>query len=121
MNEIESNTTDIAAAPVRSSFSIRVRIHCEDTSVLPGTAPPIRTTEPNSPIARENARPAPDNNAGVSDGNTTEVKILAQLAPSDAAASSVSRSISSSTGCTARTTNGNVTNANATPTPVAVC
>lgn len=38
MNEIESNTTDIAAAPVRSSFSIRVRIHCEDTSVLPGTA-----------------------------------------------------------------------------------
>ncbi|CFS38899.1 Uncharacterised protein [Mycobacterium tuberculosis] len=49
------------------------------------------------------------------------MKILAPLAPSDAAASSVSRSISSSTGCTARTTNGNVTNANATPTPVAVC
>lgn len=89
---------DIAAAPVRSSFSIRVRIHCDDTSVLPGTAPPISTTDPNSPIARENARPAPDNSAGSSAGSTTEVKIFGPLAPSDAAASSTSRSNSSSTG-----------------------
>src|SRR5262249_32540106 len=105
-NEIASSTMDIAAAPVRSSFSIKVRIHCDDTSVFPGTAPPISTTEPNSPIARENASPAPDNNAGVSDGNTTEVNTFGPEAPSDAAASSVSRSISSSTGWTARTTNG---------------
>ena len=67
-NEIDNSTMDIAAAPVRSSFSIKVRIHCDETSVLPGTAPPISTTEPNSPMARENARPAPDNNAGSSDG-----------------------------------------------------
>ncbi len=32
---------EIAAAPVRSSFSMSVRIHCDDTSVSPGTAPPI--------------------------------------------------------------------------------
>src|SRR5271163_3411397 len=120
-NEIDNSTTDIAAAPVRSSFSIKVRIHCDDTSVLPGTAPPISTTEPNSPIARENASPAPDNSAGVNDGSTTEVNIFQPLAPSDAAASSVSRSSSSSTGCTARTTNGNVTNASATATPHEVC
>ena len=35
------------------------------------------------------------------------------LAPSDAAASSTSGSSSSSTGCTVRTTNGNVTNSSA--------
>src|SRR5579875_535250 len=120
-NEMLSSTMDIAAAPVRSSFSIRVRIHWEDTSVLPGTAPPMSTTEPNSPMARENASPAPVNNDGVNDGSTTEVKIVTLLAPSEAAASSVSRSISSSTGCTARTTNGSVTNASATATPQPVC
>ena len=40
-NEIASSTIEMAAAPVRSSFSISVRIHCEDTSVSPGTAPPM--------------------------------------------------------------------------------
>ena len=112
---------EIAAAPVRSSFSIRVRIHCEDTSVSPGTAPPISTTEPNSPIARENARPAPDSSDGSSAGRITEVKIVGLLAPSEAAACSTSRSSSSSTGCTERTTNGSVTNSSATPTPHVVC
>src|SRR6201999_473930 len=72
LNEMTNSTMDIAAAPVRSSFSIKARIHWEDTSVLPGTAPPIVTTEPNSPMHRENARPAPVNRAGVSDGSTME-------------------------------------------------
>ena len=40
-------------------------------------------------------------------------KIVNRLAPSDAAASSTSRSSSSSTGCTVRTTNGSVTNSSA--------
>ena len=89
-NETTSSTTEIAAAPVRSSFSISVLIHCDDTSVFPGTAPPISTTEPNSPIARENARPAPDNSDGNSAGRMTVRKIVQLLAPSDAAASSAS-------------------------------
>ncbi len=120
-NEIANSTMDIAAAPVRSSFSIKVRIHCDDTSVLPGTAPPISTTEPNSPMARENASPAPDNSDGQQRRQHYRGEDFGPLAPSDAAASSTSRSISSSTGCTARTTNGSVTNANATATPQAVC
>ena len=37
-------------------------------------------------------------------------KVVNRLAPSDAAASSTSRSSSASTGCTVRTTNGSVTN-----------
>jgi hypothetical protein len=50
---VDSSTMDMAAAPVRSSFSINVLIHWEDTSVFPGTAPPISTTEPNSPRKRQ--------------------------------------------------------------------
>src|SRR5208283_2685701 len=116
-NEIDSSTMEMAQAPVRSSFSINARIHCEETSVLPGTAPPIVTTEPNSPMARENDMPAPDNSAGSSDGSTIEVKTFGPVAPSADAASSTSRSRASNTGCTARTTYGNVTNANAMATP----
>ena len=41
-------------------------------------------------------------------------KVTNLLAPSDAAASSASRSTSISTGCTDRTTNGSVTNSSAT-------
>ena len=43
--------------------------------------------------------------------------VVNRLAPSDAAACSISRSSSSSTGCTVRTTNGSVTNSSATATP----
>ena len=111
----------MAAAPVRSSVSIALRMACDATSVLPGIAPPISTTEPYSPMARENARPAPDNSDGSSAGRMTAEKIVQLLAPSEAAASSVSRSSSSSTGCTERTTNGNVTNSSAMPTPHLVC
>ena len=43
-------------------------------------------------------------------------KIVQRRAPSDAAASSISRSSSISTGCTVRTTNGSVTNSSASTT-----
>ena len=44
-------------------------------------------------------------------------KIVSLAAPSDAAASSISRSSSISTGCTVRTTNGSVTKRSAISTP----
>ena len=44
--------------------------------------------------------------------------VLKGPAPSDAAASSISRSSSSSTGCTVRITNGRVTNSSASRTAV---
>ena len=47
-------------------------------------------------------------------------KIVKPPAPSEAAASSISRSISISSGCTARTTKGRVTNISATTTAVRV-
>ena len=47
-------------------------------------------------------------------------KTVNRLAPSDSAACSISRSSSSSTGCTARTTNGSVTNRSAMTTAVRV-
>ena len=47
-------------------------------------------------------------------------KIVNRLAPSEAAASSTSWSISASTGCTVRTMNGSVTNRNATKTAIRV-
>ena len=50
----------------------------------------ISTTEPNAPIARENASPAPDSNAGVSAGKTIVMKIVQLFAPRDAAACSAS-------------------------------
>ena len=47
-------------------------------------------------------------------------KIVALRAPSDAAASSISRSSSISTGCTERITNGSVTNSSASRTAACV-
>ena len=46
----------------------------------------------------------------------TRRKVVNRLAPSEAAASSTSRSSSASTGCTVRTTNGSVTNRKARKT-----
>ena len=78
----------------------------------------MSTTEPYSPTARANARPAPLMIAGASVGRTTRRKVVQRSpAPSDAAASSTSRSSSMSTGCTERTTKGSVTKASATTRP----
>ena len=63
-------------------------------------------------------------------GSTMRRNDARSLAPSERAASSISRSSSSSTGCTVRTTNGSVTNSsarkiavrvNATLTPTGEC
>ena len=68
-----------------------------------------RTRPPRAP----NASPTPARIAGRSFGRMIRRKIVHGLAPSDAAASSMSRSSAISTGCTARTTNGSVTNSSA--------
>ena len=79
-----------------------------------GMLPQISTTEPNSPTARANASAAPETIAGqqVRQHDPAE-RSGSPLAPSDAAASSISGSSSISTGCTERTTNGSVTNSSA--------
>ena len=88
-------------------------MYCDATSVSRGMPPPISTTEPNSPTARANASPAPPSSAGYSAGRMIRRNVVQPLAPSEAAASSASRSTSISTGWTERTTNGSVTNASA--------
>src|SRR3954452_24973956 len=75
--------------------------------------PEIRTTEPNSPTARANPNAAPETMAGTRFGRMIRRNVVAPEAPSEAAASSISRSSSSSTGCTARTEKGSVTNRSA--------
>ena len=78
--------------------------------------PEMSTTAPNSPTARANASATPERIAGSRFGKMIRRKIGERRAPSEAAASSISRSSSSSTGCTARTTKGSVTNSSASIT-----
>ena len=85
-----------------------------------GTLPAISTSEPNSPRARENARPLPPRTAGTRFGKTMRRKMVRGPAPSEAAACSMSRSSSISTGWTARTTKGRETSSNATTMPARV-
>jgi hypothetical protein len=82
--------------------------------------PAISTTEPNSPMARANARPAPATIAGRRLGRMIRRNTVSGPAPSDAAACSISRSSSIRTGCTERTTNDSVTNSSASATPTRV-
>src|SRR4029079_12781367 len=86
------------------------KTYTDATSVLNGRFPEIRTTAPNSPIARANASATPATTGGRIPGRTTRRKVASGPAPSDAAASSTSRSSSSRTGWTVRTTKGSVTN-----------
>ena len=69
----------------------------------------MSTTAPNSPIARANASATPERIAGRMFGRITRRNVAKRDAPRDAAASSISVSSSSNTGCTVRTTNGKVT------------
>src|SRR5665213_489990 len=80
------------------------------TSVLNGTSPEISETDPYSPSARAKARPAPVRSAGARLGRMILLNVVNLDAPSDAAASSTSRSSAERTGCTLRTANGSVTN-----------
>ena len=90
----------------------------EATWVLNGRLPEISTVEPNSLIARANASAVPAAIAGHEVRQDDAPEVVLGLAPSEAAACSISRSSSSSTGCTVRTTNGSVTKSSATTTPV---
>ena len=99
---------------------MKVSTRTETTSVSNGRLPLSSTSEPNSEIARAKLSAAPAMIAGNRLGRMIRRKIVNRLAPSEAAASSTSASSSSSTGCTVRTTNGSVTNANASRTDVGV-
>ena len=75
----------------------------------PACPPAKIRTEPNSPSARAKASATPAARPGRRLGKMIRRKIVKPPAPSEAAASSISRSISISSGCTARTTKGRVT------------
>ena len=77
----------------------------------------MRTTDPNSPMQRAKPRAEPVRMAGARLGNTILRSTAGDDAPSEAAASSMSRSSSSSTGWTERTTNGNVMKSSAKTMP----
>ncbi len=59
-------------------------------SVFIGMLPAMKTTEPYSPIARANASAKPVSSAGESVGRITRRNVCSALAPSVAAASSIS-------------------------------
>ena len=82
--------------------------------------PVSRTSEPNSPIARAKASAQPATIAGVRLGRRMLRKIRWLGAPSEAAASSISRSTSIRTGWTARMTKGSVTKSSAMTTATRV-
>ncbi len=95
-------------------------ISSEVISDFIGTLPAIKITEPYSPSARANASAKPVNKAGNTAGSTTRRNVSQREAPRHAAASSCSRSNSSSTGCTVRTTNGKPIKVSAISTPAGV-
>ena len=92
-----SSATETAAAAPGSSLSIALKIQTEATSVSKGMFPEMSTIEPNSPTAFPNESAAPDSTAGSRFGRTMRRKVVNGRAPSEAAASSISRSSSSST------------------------
>jgi hypothetical protein len=119
-SEAPRSTTDTAAAPVSFPDSIWLRMKTDETSVLNGMLPEIRISEPNSPRARAKASAIPALRPGRRLGKMIRRNTVKPLAPREAAASSMSRSSSSSSGCTARTTKGRVTNSSAITTAVRV-
>ena len=89
-------------------------------SEIIGMLPAMKMTEPYSPTARANASAKPVRSAGSMAGRITRKKVCSRFAPSEAAASSSSRSASSSTGCTVRTTKGKPMKISAITTPSGV-
>ena len=108
-SERTSSTTETDAAAARSSPSIALKMWTEATSVENGMFPEMSTTEPNSPTALPNESAAPERIAGMRFGRTMRRNVVRGFAPSEAAACSISRSSSRSTGWTERTTKGSVT------------
>ena len=117
---ISSMIAATAEAAPRLPFSMNVSTRTDATSVLPGRLPESSTREPYSLMPRAKERAAPAAIAGISDGRITRRNVVNRLAPSEAAASSTSRSRDSSTGWTVRTTNGSVTKASARNTAMRV-
>ena len=95
-----------ALAAAKSYSSRRMLTSSEMISVSNGMLPAIKITAPYSPRLRVNARAVPVSSAGISCASTTRKNDAMGVAPRVAAASSTSGVRSSSTGCTARTTNG---------------
>ena len=89
-------------------------------SEIIGMLPAMKITEPYSPIARAKAIAKPVSSAGMIDGRITFVKVCRRVAPRLVAASSSSFSVSSSTGCTVRTTKGSPMKISAITTPAGV-
>ena len=86
--------TEAAAAPPESPLSSRPNTYTDTTSVLNGRFPEMSTTAPNSPSARANASTTPERIAGRMLGRMIRRNVCTRPAPSDAAASSISRSSS---------------------------
>ena len=118
--ESASSTTETAEAPGTLPDSIWLRMKTEETSVSKGMFPEIRISEPYSPSARAKASMMPATIPGSRLGKMIRRKMVKPPAPSEVAASSISRSISISSGCTERTTKGRVTKQSATTTATLV-
>ena len=88
------STTETAAAASGSPLSIDLKMLTDATSVSNGMFPEMRTTEPNSPTAFPNESAAPERIAGIRFGRMIRRNVVNGRAPSDAAASSISRSSS---------------------------
>ena len=108
-----SSTIDTAAAAPGWSPSIEALDVDGATSVLNGMLPEMSTTDPNSPIHRAKPERATGQDRGCQVGEHDRRITVSGDAPSEAAASSMSRSSSSSTGWTDRTMKGSVTNSSA--------
>ena len=109
-----------AVAPTMSYCSSLEMISSGVISETSGMLPAMKITEPYSPMARENARVKPVSSAGKIAGKSTRRKVCQREAPSEAAASSISGSMSSITGCRVRTTNGRPMKVSATTMPSGV-
>ena len=113
-------TTASAVAPSTSYCSSLEMISKGVISEISGRLPAMKMTEPYSPTARAKASAKPVRSAGKMAGKMTLTKVCQREAPSDAAASSTSVSISSITGCRVRTTKGRVMKVSAKTIPSGV-
>ena len=89
--EIASSTTATADAPAWSPLWMCWKMKTEATWVLNGRLPEMRTSAPISPTARAKASATPERIPGRMFGRTTRRKTVVSPAPSDRAASSISR------------------------------
>ena len=107
-------TTATAAAPVWSPLWIWLKTKTDATSVLNGRLPGDEDERADlADRAGERERDAREDPGQDVRQDDARGRPVVSLAPSERAASSISTSSSSSTGCTVRTTNGSVTKSSA--------